>query len=317
MVLALLFDAEEDTRTRLAAFPVVSLLPPVDRKNLVKRLRQDADAEITQKASGFEERRETEGRREAATLRALLRDLASDDYAVWNEALHAICSRGAPAVRPLIEEMQHRAHDPEFCARAGMTLKAMGPRRARALAEFLDRVEEPVPLQILVDVAGAIGEKSVLYRLKDLIDRIARGPSRFPPNNGFDPMQRVRAKAHHELAKIGSRVAVEDMRKILSDPEQRLEVEILAAVHRIGTRDEIPDLLRAYRREDRFMKDRIGDVLREILKRERIRKNSATLQALGAENRRLLDAILRPPRRSVARASSAKRARASSARFVS
>ena len=84
-----------------------------------------------------------------------------------------------------------------------------------------------------------------------------------------------------------------------------------------STRDEIPDLLRAYRREDRFMKDRIGDVLREILKRERIRKNSATLQALGAENRRLLDAILRPPRRPVARTQGARRARASSARFVS
>jgi HEAT repeat protein len=311
MVLALLFDGEEDTRVRGSAFPVLALVPPNDRKNLLKRLRQDPAPEISQKAAGFEERREAEGRREAATLRALLRDLASDDYAVWNDALHGLCSRGAPAVRPLIEEMQHRAHDPEYCARAGMTLKAMGPRRARALAEFLDRVAEPVPLQILVDVAGAMGEKSVLYRLKDLIDRIARRPSRFPPNNGFDPMQRVRSKAHLELARIGSRVAVEDMRKILSDPEQRLELEILEAIRRIGARDEIPDLLRAYRREDRFMKDRIADALRAIVKRERIRKNSTAFQALGGEERRLLDAILRPPRRATG-----TRAR-SQARFLS
>jgi HEAT repeat protein len=293
MVLALLFDGEEDTRVRGAALPVLALLPPNDRKNLLKRLRQDPAPEISQKAAEFEEGRVVEGRREAATIRGLLRDLASDDYAVWNDALHAICARGAPAVRPLVEEMQHRAHDPEYCARAAMTLKAMGPKRARALAEFLDRVEEPVPLQFLVEVTGTLGDKSVLYRLKDLIDRIARTPERFPPNNGFDPMQRVRAKAHLELARIGSRVAVEDMRAILSDPEQRLEVEILAAIQLIGTRDEIPDLLRAHRREDRFMKDRISDVLRTIMKRERIRKNSTTFQALGSEQRRVLDAILR------------------------
>src|SRR5262249_8034590 len=117
---------------------------------------------------------------------------------------------------------------------------------------------------------------------------------------GFDPMQRVRAKAHLELARIGSRVAVEDMRAILSDPEQRLELEILAAIQIIGTRDEIPDLLRAHRREDRFMKDRIADASRTIMKRERIRKNSATLQALGPEQRKLLDAVLRPAARPAA-----------------
>jgi HEAT repeat protein len=292
----LLLDPGEDPRVRVAALPLLPLLPPADRRGVLKRLKLDASPEMSQRAAELEDGREATSTRDPAKLRTLLRQLASDDYAVWNEALHRVASLGTMAVRPLIEEMQHRAHDPEYCTRAGMALKAMGARRARALAETLDRVNEPLPLQVLVEVMGTLGEKSLIYRLKDLIDRIARGTDGFPQNDGFDPMHRVRAKAHLELARIGSRVAIEDLRATLSNPDNRVEVEILAALQLIGTRDEIPDLLRAYLREDRFMKERITTVVQAIMKRERIRRNSSTFQVLGAEQRRVLDAIVRSPR---------------------
>ena len=63
---------------------------------------------------------------------------------------------------------------------------------------------------VLVEVVGALGDKSLIYRLKDVIERIAVLPAAKP--NGFDPTQRVRAKAHLELARVGSRVAVRDLR---------------------------------------------------------------------------------------------------------
>jgi hypothetical protein len=143
-----------------------------------------------------------------------------------------------------------------------------------------------------VEVIGAFGENRMIYGLKSLIDRIAASPG--PDNNGVDPMQRVRAKAHLELARIGSRVAIEDLRSALRDRDRRIEIEMLAAVEKIGRPVEIFDLLRAHRNEDRFMKERIADVIRAIFKRERIRRSHPTFASLSPESRRVLDGVLAP-----------------------
>jgi HEAT repeat protein len=194
--------------------------------------------------------------------------------------------------------MRRRAGDPEYCTRAGMALKALGPRRVRGLADALDEVDEPLPLQILVEVAGTIGEKSLIYRLKGVIERVAPR-SEAAGTSRFDTMQRVRAKAHLELARIGSRVAIQDLQSILADSDRRLPLEALAAVEQIGKKDEIPLLLRAYLREDPFMRGRIAVVVRTILKRERIRRNSVVLRSLAADLRRAIESIVaRSSRRS-------------------
>ncbi|HZN53833.1 MAG TPA: hypothetical protein VFB67_00795, partial [Candidatus Polarisedimenticolaceae bacterium] len=226
-------------------------------------------------------------------------DLASHEYTVWNEALHRLGSAGPSAFEAVVDEMRRRGGDPEYCTRAGMALKALGSRRVRGLAEALDTVDEPLPLQVLVEVAGTIGEKPLIYRLKSVIERVA------PDAAGalrFDTMQRVRAKAHFELARIGSRVAIQDLQSILGDTERRLPLEALAAIELIGKRDEIALLLKAYLREDPFMRGRIAAVVRAILKRERIRRNSVVLRALPPELRRVCDGIL-------ARSARRKRAR--------
>ena len=106
-------------------------------------------------------------------------------------------------------------------------------------------------------------------------------------------MQRVRAKAHLELARIGSRVAIQDLQSILADSDRRLPLEALSAVEQIGKKDEIPLLLSAYLREDPFTRGRIAGVVRTILKRERIRRNSVAFRArCPTELRRTLESIL-------------------------
>jgi HEAT repeat protein len=222
----------------------------------------------------------------------LLSDLAAPDYPTWNEAVRRLAAVGGAAVCPLVEEMRHRSHDPEYCARAGMVLKALGPRRARGLTAALEAVEEPLALQVLVEVIGTFGDHRMIYGLKSLIDRIAAAPR--SDGNGVDPMQRVRAKAHLELARIGSRVAVEDLRAALRDRDRRLELEMLAAVEKIGKPDEILDLLRAWRREDRFVRERIAEAIRAIMKRERLRRNHPSFAALAPDSRRVLEGVLAP-----------------------
>ncbi len=301
-VLEVLLDVKEDAKLRGAAFSLFPLLKPAARRGLLRRLRQDPVEDVARKAQDIAEEDDAPPPRDRSRPDALVRDLASPDYAVWNEAVHRLVAVGPLAIASLVAEMRRRAHDPEYCARAGMALKALGPRRLRSLAEALDEVDEPLALQVLVEVAGATGDKPLIYRLKNVIERVAPKPDGAGAGR-FDTMQRVRAKAHVELARIGSRVAIADLQAIVAEGDRRLPLEALAAVELIGKKDEIPLLLRAYLREDPYMRGRIAGVVRAILKRERIRRTSSALRALPMEQRRALDGILARSRRSTARGS--------------
>lgn len=294
-VLHILLEPSEDPRLRLAASALLPMLRAAERRSIVRRLRQDASPEVARRAAELEDLLDVPPAKDQPPLDRLLKRLAHPDYEIWNGTVHVLATRGAPAVVPVIEEMKRRAHDPEFGARAGMVLKAMGPVRGRALAMALDHVDEPLPLQVLVEVVGALGDKALIYRLKDLIERV-RGVKRRGQGNGFDPMRRVRAKAHLELARVGSRCAIQDLRGMLADPDNRIEIEAVEALELIGKRDEIPDLLRAFAREDRFTRARIAGAVRAIMRRERIRRNSRMFHALAPGQRRALEAVL-PPRK--------------------
>ncbi len=297
-ILEVLLDAKEDPRIRVASMALLPLLRPTARRGLLRRLRQDGVEEIARRAEEITEEDDAPAPRDRSRIDTLVRELASPDYAVWNEALHRLAAAGPAVSEAIVAEMRRRAGDPEYCTRAGMALKALGPRRVRGLADALDVVDEPLPLQILVEVAGTIGEKPLIYRLKSVIERVAPRPDTAGTSR-FDTMQRVRAKAHFELARIGSRVAIQDLQSMLADSDRRLPLEALAAVEQIGKKDEIPLLLWAYLREDPFTRGRIAGVVRTILKRERIRRNSVALRSLPAELRRALEGILgRSARRS-------------------
>ena len=98
--------------------------------------------------------------------------------------------------------------------------------------------------------------------------------------SGFDPCLRVRARAHLELANIGSRVAIADLRESLNRDDTRVDLDLVDAVAKIGKRDELSILLRAWQREDPFTRRRIADAVRAIMKRERIRRNAKILRTL-------------------------------------
>ena len=114
-----------------------------------------------------------------AQLLAWLERLGDDDFAVWNDAVKRLSGCVVTALDPLIETMRARADDPEFCSRAGIVLKTLGPRRGRALAGALERVEEPLPLQTLIDVVGALGEN--LLQPLDAVAQLVGVASLFDP----------------------------------------------------------------------------------------------------------------------------------------
>ncbi len=293
-LLEILADTEERTEVRLAAFAVLPLIRASERRGILARLGRDSDVAIRRHAEQTESERERDTAHETDAASMSI-DLASSEYSVWNEAIQELAACGARAIPAILGEMQSRAHDPEYCARAGMALKAIGPRRCGALAEALQQIEEPLPLQVIVEVIGALGNKSLIYRLEDLIERLAARPTPPAETDGFDLMQRVQAKAHLELARIGSRVAIGDLRNCLGDPERRVDLEMVGAIELIGKREELSVLLRAYQREDAFTRDRIGAAVRAIMKRERIRRNSRIFQSLSVGQVQALREILPPP----------------------
>jgi len=138
-------------------------------------------------------------------------------------------------------------------------------------------VDEPLPLQVLVEVAGTLGDKPLIYRLKSVIERVAPRPESAGTSR-FDTMQRVRAKAHFELAASEAGLRSRTSNRSWPIPTAA-SARSLAAVEQIGKKDEIPLLLRAYLHEDPFTRGRIAGVVRTILKRERIRRNSVALRA--------------------------------------
>ena len=295
-VLELINDATAPRAVRLAALALLPKLRPSARRGILERIQGEPDEAVRAAANRIIE---AAGGGVPVEVSRVIADLASEDYATWNSAVGTLAECGAAAIEPLVAQMRSRAHDPEFAKRTGMALKAMGPRRARAVGNALEQNDDPLVLLVLVEVIGALGDRPQIYRLKDLLDRLARRPPHPADVNGLDPMARVRARAHLELARIGSRVAIDDLARLLADGEQRVEIELIAAVQLIGKRDELPALLRAYDREDAFTRARIADAVRTILRRERIRRNNRVFQALAPAERRTLAEILppRPPRR--------------------
>jgi HEAT repeat protein len=295
--LGLLMDSTQESQIRSVSIPVLRHLRPSHRRSVLTRLEVDPCHELRALASSWED--SGAASLESLELEALLESLASDEYQVWNAAVERLGHADTTGVRRIILEMRRRSHDPEYCARAGMALKALGPRRGRPVADALSEVEEALPLQVLIEVIGAIGHKALIYRLADLIRRLSEAMGDRDDGDGFEPLQRVRAKAHLELARIGSRVAIGDLRDALLDPKRRLELEMPAAVRLIGKREEIPPLLRIYTREEPFMRAQIADAVRAIMRREQIRRNNRIFQSVDRDQKVALAAILPPlrPRR--------------------
>ena len=298
-VVNVLLDDAEVEEIRIAAFALVPHLPARQQRGVVQPLCDDRSRALRNLARRFSEApREQE--LSSKQLPGWIERLADEDYVVWNEAIQKLSDGDASIVDPLIDAMCVHANEPDFCRRAAIVLKSLGPRRSRSkIGDALERVDQPLALQTLIEVIGAMRDRALTYRLKDLIDRLAEQPIE---ERGFDPCLRVRAQAHRELAKIGSRVAIADLRETLNRRDVRPEEDMLRAIARIGKKDELPLLIRLWMRETEIARQRIGKTVLKIMRRERIRRNSKIFSTLTGAQRDALEQILPPRRRSAAAA---------------
>ena len=287
-VLSLLFDIGADRRLRHAACEIIPALPSGERRHVLRTLRSDPDPDIEALARRMEAPPNGDLHPELSGLTAALDDLGSPHAERWGQAVHRLAGFGEAVIAPLVDAMVRRA-SPGYCARAGMALRALGARRAHPIGEWLQKVDDPLALGVLVEAVGGLEDKQLIYRMKDVIDRLRVRAAAGPLPEEF---QRVRARCHLQLSRIGSRVAIDDLKDGLGTPDQRVPVEMLAAVEAIGTRDELPDLLRAWRKEEEFLRSRIAEVFLLIMRREKVRRTNRVFAALSPADREALDAIL-------------------------
>jgi HEAT repeat protein len=285
-----LSDRSEEPRIRCAALEGLGWIADPDQqapaRALLSRLADDPDPDVARKARRIL-KAPSAGRLESWALERLLEDLASPRLAIWRRAVALLGRSGGPAVDPIVQRMLARADDREFARRAVLTLRGLSPRQLARIGPYLEEIDQPVPLEALVDLAAAAGGAALLGRLAGVIERAAaRG------REGGGRWLAVRARAHLALARAGSRLAADDLRRLLQEPQLPLLPEVVEAAGRIGTRRDIPALVRAYRRSRGIDRLAAREAVFEVVRRERIRRTDRCLVQLDGQERRAAREIL-------------------------
>ena len=290
-LLLILRRREEDRRVRLESLKVLASLPPSEARSIATSLVMDKDSRLGAAAARFTGERAAGDR---PGVEEALRELDSPDYFIFRRAASLLASLGESVIPMLVAALRERAADPVACARVASVLRETARGRERAVAHHLDEVDELVPLGLLVDIIGETRDRTALYHLKGVIDRLEAADTL-----AHDPDQTARmtrgiivAKAHYYLARSGSRVAFDSLKTILARREEKLLGEILMAVEEIGGREELLDLLARYETEEPWMKDRIQMSFRRLMKKQRLSHDDRIFERLDARGRALLAGIL-------------------------
>ncbi len=290
-LLHLLRRREEDRRVRLESLKVLVLLPPSEARSIAASLIMDKDTRLAAAAARYTGERAPKDR---PGLEEALRDLDSPDYFVFRRSASLLASMGESVIGMLVSALRQRAADPVACARVSSVLRETARGRERAVAHQLDEVVELVPLGLLVDIVGDTRDRTALYHLKGVIDRLESPDAVLMEPDPASKMARgmIVAKAHYYLARSGSRVAFDSLKTILGRRDEKLMGEILMAVEEIGAREELLDLLARYDSEEPWMKDRIQMSFRRLMKKLRLSPDDRIFERLDGAGRSLLATIL-------------------------
>jgi HEAT repeat protein len=291
-VLEVIFNTKEPSEVRMTSFSILPFLKITERKAILKRLKTDPDRKVVEKAQEYENAPLSSEGMDSGEINKSIEKLASADYEELNEAIQHLISSGKRCIDPLVQEMVRRENDAEFCSRVTMVLKGLSPNHLKSLVSYLDSINELLPLRIIVDVIGSLDDKSLLYRLRGLIDRINSSPELLNNTSGTNSYKRIKARAHLQLAKAGSRMAIDDLKENLIDQNGHIDLDLLSSLEYIGKKEELPYLVKAFVMEDDWTKERIKEVFSKIKKRERIRKNNKIFKAMAREGPSSLQQLL-------------------------
>ncbi|HVH25100.1 MAG TPA: hypothetical protein VM818_00025 [Vicinamibacterales bacterium] len=209
----------------------------------------------------------------------------SRDEAVRIAALHALRDLKLSTLAPLLEALEH---DPSAALRAALRFDPR-PRPMDVITEAADRTlpDEPDELAEALAHAGSRVTFSLLLRV---IERV-RDREQVEPEARRQKWTMVRGRAHVALANRGSRVALYDLRESFEIATSPLPVEFLAALQLIGGASCLEATAAAHARAARrdtagvtgehWWRDRLADVFRAIVARERLTRRHTVMKKLA------------------------------------
>lgn len=288
-VLDRLSDPQEDAKVRLAALTAMTWLSvSVEGQSvpdaLLTRLCSDSNREVAARAQRMIDS-PPKARLKSWAVERLLTDLGAGRLPVWSHAVTLLSRGGGTIVEPVVQAMLAREHDREYVRRCTLVLKSLSSRQLAKLGPYLDVVQQAVPLSALIDVATTAGSRSLQSRLAALVSRLSQEPA-------LDSAHDLRQSAHIALARSGSRLAADDLRRLLEDRAIPLRPELAASIAAIVIRRDLPSLVRAYRRSRGVNRLALRETILELVRREKIRRSVRDLALLEPVERRALLEII-------------------------
>ena len=291
----LIADPEEVAKIRAAAIEAVPWATPqgdgAPLAALLGRLADDPDKTVAAKAKRLLTA-PPRPRLDQWALDKLVVDLRSGHLPTWRRAVSRLGRAGGAVVEPLLHALAAAPADRELARRTVLVLKALSSRQLTRLGPFIDETQEPVPLEALVEVADAAGSRALQARLAALVKRLAEGAE----GSGPGPLHGVRQLAHRALARHGSRLGAEDLRRLLEDRRYPLGAPLVEAAALIGARRELRSVIRGYQRSRGVTRLALRDALQAICRREKIRRTDRVFAQLSPEEFAAAKEILGAPR---------------------
>jgi HEAT repeat protein len=289
-------DPEEISQVRraaLAVMPWVIVSGDCDAaqpaRAMLQRLARDPDPPLAERARKMLDQ-PPQSRLEPWVVAHLLEDLGSRRLGVWQRAVAILGRGGAQIVEPLLDTMFQRREDETYARRGALVLKGLSARQLVRAAPYFGRIDAPIPLRALIDLAGETGSRPLLLAVARLIETVSGESGADLDARALDD---VRQRAHLSLARAGSRLAIDDLRQLLdAGGTANIGPAAIEAAARVGARSELIPLFHAYRRSRGVKRLAIRDAVWEICRREKIRRNDRCLGRLEEADRRAAREIL-------------------------
>lgn len=294
-VLDRLSDPAEEVKVRLVALEVLPWLPDTGaegsaRDALLARLASDPSRAVAARARRLIAS-PPRARLEPWAIDKLLEDLGNERLAQWRQAVSRLCRVGGSIVEPLMQALCARAGDREYARRCTLVLKSLSPRQLAKLGPYVDPALDPTVLTTVIDVIADAGSRALNVKLAALVTRLGE--------HGGDDLapayEAVRQKGHAALARAGSRLAANDLRRLLEDRRISLRIDCAEAIALVGTRLELGAVVKAYRRSRGMTRLALRDAMLSLVRREKIRRTDRALCALEPSERRAVLEILGLP----------------------
>jgi hypothetical protein len=193
-------------------------------------------------------------------------------------AVRALEELEPATIAPLLTSLSSDASDlvrAEAASIRNTRPPAPGPDAALARAADGGLPDDAEALRQMLVVGGDAAPLPVLLRL---VERVRERESTEPVRSRA-PWSGVRALAHLALARRHSRVALYDLRESLERSGQPLPVDSLAALSLIGDVSCLEAIASSYARSsDRWWKDRLKDIFRAIVERDRLTRRHAAVK---------------------------------------